>query len=829
MALSLPAEAVPIERAYDRSVELIERLYMYPDEITPMSLVQAATDHLSRKIHWLMVDHQQRTTHVRHGNGALITSITVNDYEEVPDALRQLENAISSGPYDFGDIDLRLELLSGIAMGLDRYSRVLAGDRLKNFDVRLKGTLVGIGATLRSEDGHLVVISRILGGPADLVGIQNGDFITRIDDSSTINMPLREATRRIQGEVGTAVAIEILRAGEPISLTITRAKVTIPNVTHDLLDEGIGYIKISHISQKTVTNLKASLSSLLDIGGLSRGLIIDLRGNTGGSMKEAARSADEFLKEGLLLRTAGPNGAPVPNLQGRMDAVDSNAEPPIPIAVLIDQRTASGAEILAGALLEHERAVLIGARSYGKGSVQKIYNLDENTRLKLTVAEYILANDRKINHVGLDPDIHIRFIDLNEYGLRFRGPPPPADWNHVLPVIREAESWNGRKDEPRDLPLELARRALSTSKGHSRAATLTALQHQVELEANKQRGHLLSALEEHNLNWSAGVPDEKPIQASVKLQSVLSNEKPNVLNVLAIVENRGELPLGQVMVHLGSEQAAFWNEIVIPLGLIEAGGTARGETQIPLRTNISIREDSVVATLRAAGRPALVTEAQDLVVQSDPMPLISVEAKLHIDSETPTVDVRIKNFSKRPLFELAAYLEYPQELPIELLDRASTLATLASGQESQLRLRILPKGQLPKTLPLTLVVESKNYGKLADWTLQVPVDGSPVRAIAPRVTDAFPNMRTATGTLSITFAVTDDRSLEYALVYLNGEKIAWHGRQDRALGLQISADIKPGQNIFVVVTEDDQGIKTRYQRIIQGDEPAAVDAQEPGP
>jgi hypothetical protein len=211
------------------------------------------------------------------------------------------------------------------------------------------------------------------------------------------------------------------------------------------------------------------------------------------------------------------------------------------------------------------------------------------------------------------------------------------------------------------------------------------------------------------------------------------------------------------------------------------------------------------------------------------MPLISVEAKLHTDSETPTVDVRIKNFSKSPLIELAAYLEYPQELPIELLDRASTLSTLASGQESQLRLRILPKGQLPKTLPLTLVVESKNYGKLADWTLQVPVDGSPVRAIAPRVTDAFPNMRTATGTLSITFAVTDDRGLEYALVYLNGEKIAWHDRQDRALGLQISADIKPGQNIFVVVTEDDQGIKTRYQRIIQGDEPAAVDAQEPGP
>jgi C-terminal peptidase prc len=827
LALSPIAVASPSERAYDRSIELIERLYMYPDEITPNSILVDSTDNLSRKLHWLMTEHKDEVTTLRHGDGTVLATLSADSFEELPETLRRAEAAVIGSAYDLEETDVRLALVSGITMGLDRYSRVLSGERLKSFDVRLKGTLVGIGATLRSEDGDLVVVSTILGGPAELAGLKEGDVISRIDDFLTLNMPLKEATRRIQGALGTMVKLDVLRDGLLTSVEINRAEVTIPNVVYKLLPEGIGYISISHISQRTVTNLKAALSSLRDIGGVSRGLVIDLRGNTGGSMKEAARSADEFLHEGLLLRTAGPNGGPIPNLQGRMDAIDSNAEPPVPIAVLVDRRTASGAEILAGALLEHERAVLIGEKTYGKGSVQKIYNLDEETRLKLTVAEYFLANDRQINNNGLIPDLNTAFVDLNQYGVRLNRSNTSTDWSHVLPIVREAESWNGRKDQPEDLPLEVARRIVANSEAPDRISTLNALTHQFELESNKQRGHLLSLLEENNLNWSPGPSSEVPIKASVLLQSQPSQTEPNHLLVQATITNEGVLPLGQVMVQLKSDETGFWNNIAIPFGWVEPGDSASGETTIPLRSGITAREDRVLGTLSAAGRPPLTTEAQNLLVQSESLPLVSVEARYTADQSNPTIDVRIKNYSKKPLQELAAYLESPESLPIELIDRASTLAGLSSGQESHLRLRIRPTGELPQVLPVQLVVESNNHGKLVDWRIRIPSDGSSVRAVAPRITDAFPGLRASTGPKAITFAVTDDRRLKYAIAYHNGKKIAWHNEQERALGISVSADIVAGPNLFILLAEDDQGLTTRYQRVIQGDEPAAVDALEP--
>src|SRR5262249_10167246 len=149
-------------------------------------------------------------------------------------------------------------------------------------------------------------------------------------------------------------------------------------------------------SQQTVENLRAAMAELDRAGALDAGLVIDLRGNTGGSMKESASVADLFLGEGLLLRTQGSDGGRVQNLQAEMFATRAGTEPDIPLVVVVDDRTASGSEILAGALLELGRAALIGTRTFGKGTVQKVYNLGPDVRFKLTVARYILANDREI-------------------------------------------------------------------------------------------------------------------------------------------------------------------------------------------------------------------------------------------------------------------------------------------------------------------------------------------------------------------------------------------------------------------------------------------------
>ena len=178
---------------------------------------------------------------------------------------------------------------------------------------------------------------------------------------------------------------------------------------------------------------------------------------------------------------------------------------------------------------------------------------------------------------------------------------------------------------------------------------------------------------------------------------------------------------------------------------------------------------------------------------------------------------------------MAVYFEHPNGLPIELVDEAATVAALGAGQEHQLRLHIDILDSLPETLPLTIVVETENFGTIAKWPIEIPSNGDANRVMAARITDATPAMRLPTGKHPISFAVSDDRALNYAMVYVNGQKIAWHDAQDRRLGMQVVADIQPGQNIIVVIAEDDQGIRTRYQRIIKGDDPAAADAQDSNP
>ena len=147
----------------------------------------------------------------KHGNGASIIEAEASRYDQLPQTLKQIELKLSESPYPLGDVDVRLELLIGLASGLDRYSRVPSGDRLKSFDTRLKGTLVGIGATLRSTENQLVIVGTILGGPADLAGIQAGDVVERIGGDATINMPLREAIKKIQGERNTVLNLVLRR------------------------------------------------------------------------------------------------------------------------------------------------------------------------------------------------------------------------------------------------------------------------------------------------------------------------------------------------------------------------------------------------------------------------------------------------------------------------------------------------------------------------------------------------------------------------------------------------------------------------------------------
>ena len=686
-------EDLPV-RAYERLTDLVDRMYLYGETVTAKAMLRGAAFALSDAIPWLLVDTEGNAVYLRHGTGAPIGSVSVAELNTLPQAVRALETLVLESGYETEDVDVRVTALDGMTRALDRYSKVLAGEQLSRFDVRLKGTLVGIGATFSLQKEEMVVTHLVEGAPAQQAGIRKGDVLHRIEGVSTVNMPLREVSRRIRGELGTELELTFTRRGVELDILLKRARVVVPNVSHRVLTGNIGYLKIDHFSQQTNENMRQSLLALQEEGALDVGLVVDLRDNTGGSMKQAARAVDHFVSEGLLLRTAGPDGGRVQNLQARMEATESEEDIAAPIVVLVDERTASGSEILAGALVQLQRAVLVGSATYGKGTVQKIYTLGTGARLKLTVARYILEEGLHITEAGLPPDAALAEVVLGKTGVSYDGwteSEAGVKWDDVIPVIRENKGWRDQIHEHGDVRLELARRTLLKAKRGHRDHLLKVLEHQARVVKDAQRAHLHDAYTAAGLDWEPGpqkgehpyVPD---VDGAVTLTPV-SGEK-NLYAVNVSIENLGANPLHQALVYIGCATSGTWDGIVVPLGRVESNDKAVGRATIRLRAGVAARTDEVTATLRAHDTVPIVVARTPFSSVDDPPPAVQMSARLEGNGKDKTVHITVRHDSARTLEGVELSFEHPGDVRVELLEAAARIPSIAPGAEAATQLGV---------------------------------------------------------------------------------------------------------------------------------------------
>ena len=706
--------------SYGAAVRLIDRLYLEPDQVDEASLLRASAERLSTDLHWLIVEAAGSSVKLSHGDGTVIGTLTVGSMETLPEALVDLQELVENSGYDVDTVDVRLSLLAGLTDALDRYSRVMAGDPLDRFNKRLKGIFEGVGAHLYIRNDELVVSGLSLAGPAELGGMRVGDVITRIDDRSTVNMPVSEATRRLSGELGTQVRIRVIHPGDEdeTELVLTRDTVIVKNVTHDTLEGNVGYIAISHVSQKTVHNLVQALAELRAKDALSRGLVLDLRGNTGGSMKEAARSADEFLTGGLLLKTVGPDGGRVQNLQAEMTAVVGGHEPDSPLVVLVDHRTASGSEIIAGALMELGRAAVVGSRTYGKGTVQKIYNLDDATRLKLTVAQYILANERKITEVGIVPDVWVGGVELDGYGVRYHHWEDYGEdkgWPDIVPWVYERFGWRGESTAKGDLPLEIARRAVIGARGPAREDILLSVQSVAEQLVSEQEGHLVSALEHREINWSPAQEAGGTVDVRVSLEGASSGEGSDVIDLQARVTNVGETALSRTLIELECDSLSLWSGRVIPIGRIEPGQTEEGSVSVALPPGIEPREDLVQVRVRAHQRTPQMVGEEVLRAESTSLPEVQVSARLVRDDQGDHVAVTVRNLSEEAVSGPEVHFGFPGDVDVELIDHGARAPSLPARGQAHFRLDLVVGEDAPDVIPLRLHVESERFRRMLSW------------------------------------------------------------------------------------------------------------------
>lgn len=359
------------------------------------------------------------------------------------------------------DKELIEHALNGMLSNLDPHSTYLTEKDFTDMQVQTKGEFGGLGIEVTMDNGFVKVVSPIDDTPAFKAGILSGDYITHIDDVPVMGMTLNDAVDKMRGKVGTSVRIKIRREGvdEALNFTLKRDVIRIKSVRHRVIQDNVGYIRVTTFNQNTVDGVEAAIADIRKQVGEDKllGYVIDMRNNPGGLLDQAIGLADLFLDKGEIVSTRGR----VEEDTKRDNATPGDLASNKPVVVLINGGSASASEIVAGALQDHRRAILLGTKSFGKGSVQTVIPLPGNGAMRLTTARYYTPSGRSIQAKGIEPDIIVEQAkietlssaeDIHESDLpgALKNPDEKtAPAPEVKKVITEPPPAEGEEGEPK--------------------------------------------------------------------------------------------------------------------------------------------------------------------------------------------------------------------------------------------------------------------------------------------------------------------------------------------------------------------------------------------
>ncbi|MDD5391452.1 MAG: S41 family peptidase [Thiothrix sp.] len=311
------------------------------------------------------------------------------------------------------DKDLMTNAIRGMLNGLDPHSSYLDEEEFKELQVGTSGEFGGLGIEVGMEDGFVKVISPIDDTPAQKAGLQAGDLIIRLDETPVKGMTLNDAVKLMRGKPGTSINLMVVREGKdkPFKVSIKRDIIQVKSVKSRILESGYGYVRITSFQAKTTEALLETLDTLKkDNKGNLRGIVLDLRNNPGGVLNAAVGVSDAFLESGKIVYTEGR----VADAKMEYTANKGDSLGSAPMVVLVNRGSASASEIVAGALQDHKRALIVGQKTFGKGSVQTVLPLDEKTAVKLTTARYFTPSGRSIQAEGIVPDIELKPLKVKD-------------------------------------------------------------------------------------------------------------------------------------------------------------------------------------------------------------------------------------------------------------------------------------------------------------------------------------------------------------------------------------------------------------------------------
>lgn len=385
------------------------------------------------------------------------------------------------------DEELIEAAINGMLVSLDPHSSYLTQKDFDNMQVQTKGEYGGLGMEVTLDKGVVLVVSPIDDTPASRAGIQAGDYITKLDGEQVMGLTLTEAVNKMKGEIGTDIVITVVREGEsaPLEITLTRDTISIKSVRHRL-EGDVGYIRISSFTEKTESGLIDALDTIKqELGDDLKGIILDMRNNPGGLLNQSIAVSSAFLERGEIVSTRTRNDEHIQRYPARKgDAIDGK-----PLIVLINGGSASASEIVAGALQDHRRAVVVGTQSFGKASVQTVIPLGANGAMRLTTAYYFTPSGNSIQGEGITPDVQIEQI-------RF------ADSKKVETRRRSENDLRGHLENPNDKAGDKDPDVKSDKPSKGKATDKEANDKNNEAEKDPKTPTLTTAQDDYQLNYA---------------------------------------------------------------------------------------------------------------------------------------------------------------------------------------------------------------------------------------------------------------------------------------------------------------------------------------
>ncbi len=766
-------------KSFNLTLLRVKESYVDPSRIDPKRMLYQALNSVQLNIPEVLVESDpgsDKLTVVVNDKRETFSTADVDSPWRLAKDLKRIFAFIEANINPGADLaEVEYAAVNGMLETLDPHSVLMDPESARELDASTSGKFGGLGIVIRMIDKKLMVIRPMKNTPAWRAGIKAGDHIVKIDNQSTDVLTSDEAVSRMRGEADTPVTLWIARKGadQPLRFDLVRAEITSESVRAKLLDGGIGLIKISGFQGTTAAETAAALTELR--AGGAHGIVLDLRGNPGGLLDQAVKTADLFVDQGTLVTTV-KGGQRKPRRAERNDG-----ETNFPMVVLVNSGSASASEIVAGALKNLDRAIVVGTRSFGKGSVQQLYRNDEDgTMLKLTVEQYLTPGDRSIQSVGIVPDVALvrMFVpaknDSPDDYLRLLA--PSKSWGekdldahltstfakdtdkpaYELPFLYEKPADKSPDapppsddDDPDDdiivdFETALAKDLLLTAAVDDRPGQIKAAKALVAKRRTVEDGKLAAALAKLGVDWSAPPATAEPpaqLTAAVTLDQAGPLAPGAVVTLTATVTNTGAGPAYRVHLRAHADDGLFDDDELV-IGKVAPGQTRTFTSKIEVPKDAIRRVDRLSFDLTEARGATAAVPPLALSIEAAARPAFAYAHQL-IDEgngdgllqrrERHRMRLTVKNTGTGVARQAAAVLRNTSGDGVQLDSSRMELGELAPGAVKTVEFAFTVQPDLAADVAnIELVVYDADIGAQSSEKLKFPVmaSGSAVTAAA---------------------------------------------------------------------------------------------------